>query len=183
MGLFLKKKVTPAVWVSVGIAVVGMYLLCVEEGTAFSISRHDVYLLLCAFIFALHILVIDFFAARVDGIQLSFAQFFMAAVLSAVGAFCFESPAPEVVRQCLWPLLYVGVFSSGVAYTLQILAQKGSNPTVVSLLLSLESVFAVLAAAVFLGEVLSPREYAGCAIMLAAVLLAQLPGKRKDKAV
>ncbi len=183
LGIFLNKKVTSFVWISVVIAVIGMYLLCVEEGTALSVSRYDLYLLLCALIFALHILVIDYFVNRVDGVQLSFMQFAVAAVFSGTGAFFFENPSLEVIGQCLWPLLYVGVLSSGVGYTLQILAQKGSNPTVVSLLLSLESVFAVAAAAIFLNEVMTLREYIGCAIVLCAVIFAQIPEKRKDKNV
>ncbi len=181
LGIFLKKKVSPTIWISVLLAAAGMYLLCVKEGASLTVSRYDLYLLLCALIFALHILVIDRFANRVDGIQLSLVQFAVAAVFSGIGMLCLESPSAAVIRQCLWPLLYVGVFSSGIAYTLQILAQKGSNPTVVSLLLSLESVFSVLSAAIFLGEILTPREYLGCGIMLTAVILAQLPRKRKEE--
>lgn len=183
LGIFLKKKASPMIWLSVLLAVAGMYLLCVKEGTSLQISRHDLYLLLCALVFALHILAIDRFANRVDGIQLSLVQFAVAAVFSGVGALLWESFSAAVIRQCIWPLLYVGIFSSGIAYTLQILAQKGSNPTVVSLLLSLESVFAVISAAVFLGEILTPREYLGCGVMLTAVILAQLPGKGEKKAV
>lgn len=172
-GVFLKKRAPLQVWVSVAIAVAGLYLLCIKED--FGIEPSDVYVLLCAVIFALHILCVDHFVKTVDGISLSCAQFLTVAVLSGAGMLAFETPSWSGVVRCVWPLLYVGVFSSGVAYTLQILAQKGSDPTVVSILLSLESVFSVLAGAVILGDRLTGREYVGCVLMFAAVLLAQLP--------
>ena len=103
-------------------------------------------------------------------------------VLSTAGMLLTESPSMEALRMCIWPILYVGILSSGVAYTLQILAQKDSNPTVVSLLLSLESVFATLAGAVVLHDRMSGKEYFGCVLMLAAVILAQLPEKTPKEA-
>ena len=173
VGIFLKKKAPRTIWLSVVMAVAGLYCLCITED--FSITGGDFYVLLCAFCFSAHILVIDYFTEKVDGVEMSCVQFLVCTILSAAGMLATETPSISAVVQCAGPLLYVGIFSSGVAYTLQILAQKGSNPTVVSLLLSLESVFAVLAGAVILGDQMSGKEYFGCVLMLAAVVLAQLP--------
>ena len=181
-GIFLKKKAPRAIWISVALAVVGLYCLCITE--EFTITSGDFYILLCAFCFTAHILVIDHFTQRVDGVALSCVQFLVVTVLSAVGMLAAESPTLEALRLCAGPILYTGILSSGVAYTLQILAQKDSNPTVVSLLLSLESVFATLAGAVVLGDRMSGKEYFGCVLMLVAVVLAQLPsaGKKRETA-
>lgn len=176
-GIFLGKKAPKVIWVSVVLAVAGLYCLCITED--FTITGGDFYILLCAFCFTAHILVIDHFTQRVDGVAMSCIQFLTAAVLSAAGMLLTESPSLEALRICAGPILYVGIFSSGVAYTLQILAQKDSNPTVVSLLLSLESVFATLSGAVILGDTMSGKEYFGCVLMLAAVVLAQLPEPRR----
>ena len=177
LGLFLKKRAPGAIWISVALAVAGLYCLCVTED--FSIAPGDFYILLCAVCFSVHILVIDHFSGAVDGVALSCVQFFVVAVLSGIGMLATETPSWGAVLLCLGPILYVGIFSSGVAYTLQILAQKDSNPTVVSLLLSLESVFATLAGAVILKDKMSGREIFGCVLMLAAVVLAQLPQREK----
>lgn len=178
VGLFLKKKAPKAIWISVVLAVAGLYFLCITEDMTITIG--DFYVLLCSFCYAAHILVIDHFTQKVDGVQLSCMQFLVCAILSAVGMIVLETPSWEAVLVCLGPILYVGIFSSGVAYTLQILAQKDSNPTVVSLLLSLESVFATLAGALILGDQMSGKEYLGCVLMLAAVMLAQLPDRKKQ---
>ncbi|NLU23739.1 MAG: DMT family transporter [Clostridiales bacterium] len=181
LGLFLKKKVPFSVWISVVIAVGGLYCLCVKEN--FTIAPSDSLVLLCAIVFSIHILVIDYYTQRVDGVALSCVQFLVAAIWSAIGMLIFEHPSFSAIMQCIWPILYVGVFSSGVGYTLQILAQKDSNPTVVSLLLSLESVFATLAGAILLHEQMSGKEYLGCVMMLVAVVLAQIPMPLKKKTV
>ena len=178
-GIFVKKKAPAQVWVGAVLAVAGLYLLCIKED--FSIQTSDVYVFLCAIVFAFHILCVDHFVQKVDGVQLSCAQFLVVALLSGVGVAAFEQPLWSNIVLCLPELLYVGVFSSGVAYTLQILAQKDSDPTVVTILLSLESVFSVLAGAVLLGDRLSGRECLGCVLMFAAVILAQVPLKRKMK--
>ena len=175
LSIFLKKKAPRAIWLSVVLAVAGLYCLCITED--FTITSGDFYILLCALCFSVHILVIDHFTQKVDGVELSCVQFLVVTVLSAIGMLATETPSVEALRMCAWPILYVGIFSSGVAYTLQILAQKDSNPTVVSLLLSLESVFATLAGAVILHDRMSGKEYLGCVLMLVAVVLAQLPEK------
>ena len=176
-GIFLKKKTTLNVWISVVIAVFGLYFLCINE--SFSIAPSDMYVLACAFGFAVHILTIDHFVSTVDGTWLSCVQFATTAVLSGVCALIFEKNDMSQLKDCIWSLLYLGVFSSGVAYTLQIIAQKGANPTVVTLLLCLESVFGTLAGAIFLHERMTGREYFGCALMFAAVIFAQIPFKSK----
>ena len=177
LGVFLRKKAPRTIWISVALAVVGLYCLCITED--FTITSGDFYILLCAFCFSAHILVIDHFTQTVDGVELSCVQFLVVTVLSSAGMLTTESPSLEALGMCLGAILYVGIFSSGVAYTLQILAQKDSNPTVVSLLLSLESVFATLAGAVILHDQMSGKEYFGCVLMLVAVVLAQLPERKK----
>lgn len=177
IGLLMKKHTPKTVWCSIPFAAVGLYLLCVKEG--FTVTVGDFYVLLCAFAYSVHILVIDHFTQKVDGVALSCGQFMTATVLSYLGMILTETPSLAGIMACIGPILYVGIFSSGVAYTLQILAQKDSNPTVVSLLMSLESVFATLAGAIILHDRMSGREYLGCVIMLAAVVLAQLPEPKK----
>ena len=176
-GVFLKKKAPRTVWLSVVLAVAGLYCLCITEG--FSINEGDCYTMVCALCFSAHILIIDHFTKKVDGVELSCVQFLVAAVLSAAGMLLTESPSWGALRMCTWPILYTGVFSSGGGDTLQILAQKDSNPTVVSLLLSLESVFATVAGVILLHDQMSGREYVGCVFMLAAVVLAQLPDRKR----
>ena len=179
-GVFLKKRVPKAVWFSVALAVAGLYCLCVTE--SFSITSGDICVVLCAFVFTAQILLVDHFVAFVDGIELSCCQFFFVTVLSLAGTLAFEHPTWSGLGMATGAILYAGLLSSGVGYTLQILAQKGSNPTVISLLLSLESVFATISGAVILGDRLSGKEYVGCALMLAAVVLAQLPDKKAAQA-
>ncbi len=178
-GLFMHKKVRGLVWLSVALAVCGLYFLCIKDG--FAISFGDFLVLLCAFCFSGHILLIDHFTTRVDGVQLSCAQFLVMTLFSSAGMLLTETPDLGTLVPALGSVLYVGILSSGVAYTLQILAQKGSNPTTVSLLLSLEAVFATLAGAIILHDQMAGREYFGCVLMFAAVMLAQLPAKSKPK--
>jgi len=179
LGIGLKKKVSLTVWISVMIAVVGMYFLCVTDG--FSIAVGDLSLLACALMFAIQIIAIDHYAEKVDGITLSAAQFLVTGICSVLCAVCFETPTVSGFQNCILPLLYIALFSSCIAYTLQIIAQKGGNPTVVSLLLSMESVFAALSGALLLHERLSSREGMGCLLMVAAIVLAQLPERNKAK--
>ena len=179
-GLFFRRKVSGPVWIAVVLSVVSLYLLCIKGG--FSLAPGDLLVLVCAVCFAVHILLIDHFTARCDGVKLSCLQFLFAAIWSTILALIFDTIDFHVLWECILPLLYVGVFSCGVGYTLQILAQKGSNPTVVTILLSLESVFAVIAGAVVLHQQMTAREYLGCVLMFAAVVLAQIPMPQKKEA-
>ena len=158
------------------LALVGAYLLSVKGGEG--IATGDLLVIASAVVFSLHILVVDFVPAGVDGVKLSCVQFLVAGLLATVLALLFESFTFSDILAAWVPLLYTGIISSGVGYTLQILGQRTVNPTVASLILSLESVFAVLAGWVLLGQPLSPRELVGCALVFAAVVLAQLPQKK-----
>ena len=179
MGLFLKKKCTPLIWLSVLFALAGLYLLCITE--EFSLGKGDVLVLICSFLFALHILVIDYFSPKTDGVKMSAIQFFVCGILSGICMLFTETPSFSNIRSAAVPLLYAGIFSCGVAYTLQIVGQKNMNPTVASLILSLESSISVLAGWILLGQSLGLREAAGCILMFAAILLAQLPVKKTGK--
>ena len=174
--VFFKQKITPRHWLAVAVAVAGMYFLCITGG--FSISPSDLYLLLCALLFAVQILAVDRFSARVDGLVLSCGMFLVVAVLSSLFALPLEEITLGGIAACIWPLLYIAVFSSCLGYTFQILAQKGGNPAVVSLLMSLESLFAAVFGALLLGERMSTHELIGCALMIAAIVVAELPAKR-----
>ena len=174
MGVFIHKKIPRIIWLCVAIAVAGFYLLCVKDG--FSISTGDLLVLCSAFFFSLHIMVIDHFASKeVDGVRMSCVQFFVAGGLTMIPAFLFE----EITLASLWAarytILYTGVMSCGVAYTMQILGQKDTDPTTATLIMSLESVFAALSGWLLLHESLSGKELMGCALVFAAVLLAQIP--------
>ena len=179
-GLFFKRKVSLPTWIAVVLSVVALYLLCIKGD--FSLAPGDLLVLVCAVCFAVHILVIDHFGATCDGVKLSCLQFLFAGIISTICMFIFEDVDFAAILSCALPLLYVGIFSCGVGYTLQILAQKDSNPTVVTILLSLESVFAVIAGAIILKQQMTVREYIGCAIMFAAVILAQIQFPTKQKA-
>ncbi len=171
--LVLGKKAPNVVWISVLVALVGLYFLCIKSG--FTIEKSDFLVLLCAVAFAVQILLVDKFVSLVDGVKLSCIQMLVSGTLSAIFAVFTETTTLSAVIDCMVPILYLGIFSSGVAYTLQVVAQKGTNPTVVSLILSLESVIGAIASAIALHERLLPREYLGSALMLIAVMLAQLP--------
>ena len=176
--IFFGKKPGGRVWIFVAVAVAGLYLLCVNGSGEMSFSGGDLSVLLCAVVFAFQIIAVDHYAGKVDGVELSCVQFAVMTVLSAACALLAgEQTTMEAVKTCLPYILYTGIFSSGIAYTLQIIAQKDGDPTVVSLLLSLESFFAVVCGAIVLHERMSLREYFGCALMLAAVILSQLPEK------
>ncbi len=179
-GLFFKRKVSLPTWIAVVLSVVALYLLCIKGD--FSLAPGDLLVLVCAVCFAVHILVIDHFTAYCDGVRLSCLQFLFAGIISTICMFIFEDVDFAAILSCALPLLYVGIFSCGVGYTLQILAQKDSNPTVVTILLSLESVFAVIAGAIILKQQMTVREYIGCAIMFAAVILAQIQFPTRQKA-
>ncbi len=172
LGLFLKRKIKPFMWVCIALGVIGMYFLCVSETSALNFG--DFMLILCAVCFGVHIMVIDHFVKKVDGVRLSLVQFFVVGVLSLVSALIFETIDFVLIKNAIVSILYAGVLSSGVAYTLQIVSQKNLNPTVASLLMSLEAVFAALSGAVF-GERLTSNEIFGCVLVFIAIILAQLP--------
>ncbi len=175
-GVFLKKRIPGKVWVGAVIAAFGMYLLCMSG--SFSLGRGDTLVFLCAILFSVHILVIDHFSPRVDGVELSCIQFLTAGVIGSILAFLFEKPDIWDFIHGLVPVAYAGILSCGVAYTLQVLGQRDTDPTVASLILSLESVVSVLAGWVILRQALMGRELAGCALVFCAVILVQLPMKK-----
>ena len=177
LGIFIGKKVRPLIIGCVAIAVVGFYFLCMTESLRLGLG--DFLVLLCAIAFSIHILVIDHFSPKVDGVKMSAIQFLTAAIISAVPTLLWEQPVFTEILQAWQPVLYAGIMSCGVAYTLQIIAQKNADPTVASLLLSLESVFSVLAGWVLLGQGLSLKELFGCVLIFCAIILAQLPEKKK----
>lgn len=176
-GVFLKKKVRPITWFCIAIALVGLYLLCVKKGEALNIG--DVITLICSIGFTVHIFVIDYFSPKVNGVKMSCIQFWVAGIISLPMAFIFEDIVWSNVLNCAIPLLYAGVLSCGVAYTLQIIAQKDTDPTITSLLMSMESVFAVVTGVVVLHEMMTLRELIGCAAMFAAIIIVQLPSKEE----
>lgn len=177
LGLLTGKKCSSFIWISVILALCGLYLLCMKD--TFSLQPGDWLLLLAAFLFSVHIMIIDYFAPRTDGVKMSCIQFFVCGVLCATAMFLFEKPSFSAILSGWLPILYAGVLSCGVAYTLQIVGQKGMNPTVASLILSLESVISVLAGWLLLKQSLSVREILGCVFVFAAIVLAQLPGKKE----
>lgn len=171
--LALKKKAPVNVWISIAIAVVGFYFLCIKDDL--SIAPSDLLVIGASLIFPIHILTIDHFSPKCDGIRMSMVQFFTASVLNLIIALIAEGPSEfGLIGPNVMPLLFLGIGSSGIAYTLQILGQKDVNPAVASIILSLESVFGVIGTALFLGQTLTPREYLGCAIVLVAVVLSQI---------
>lgn len=172
-GLFMKKKCSSYIWAAVALALAGLYLLCIKDG--FSIGKGDFLVLICAFLFSLHILTIDHFSPMTDGVKMSCIQFLVSGLLSGIPALAMENPQFSSLLAAWQPLLYAGVMSCGVAYTLQIIGQKDMNPTVAALILSLESCISVLAGWLILGQSLSIREILGCVIMFCAIILAQLP--------
>ena len=177
MGLFIRKKVGLKVWIGVAFAVCGLYLLCMSGGLR--LEKGDAMVLVCAVIFSLHILVIDYFSPRVDGVRMSCIQFWVCGILSMVFSFVLEAPRMSSILAAWKPVCYGGIMSCGVAYTLQIVGQKDMNPTVASLILSLESVVSVVAGFIILHQTMSRRELLGCCLMVVAIVLAQLPERRK----
>lgn len=171
--LLLKRKERALTWIAVLLGVGGMYLLC--AGGGLRLSRGDALVSVCALLFAGHILCCDHFSRRADPVALSAIQFAVTAVISFVLAMLIEQPRFEQLRAAALPILYCGLISGGLGYTLQMTAQRFTEPTVASLLMSLESVFAVLAGALLLHERMSMRETIGCVLLFAAILLVQLP--------
>jgi drug/metabolite transporter (DMT)-like permease len=178
VSILLRKRPTPLVWISVGLSLAGLYLLCMTE--SLSLSLGDSLVILCAVAFTFHILVIDHFTPRVDCVQMSCIQFYVCGVLSLVCALVFETPHLSSLLAAWVPILYAGVLSSGVAYTLQIVGQRNLDPTVASLIMSLESVISALSGWIILHEAMTGREVLGCVLMFGAIVLAQIPMPRKS---
>lgn len=175
--LFLGKKSKWNVYVAVGISIIGMYFLCVNED--FSIAHGDTLILICAVLFAIHILVIDHFGKDNDGIRMSCVQFLIAGLLCLIPMLVLEKPNLSDIKEAIIPILYAGILSSGAGYTLQIVGQKDADPSIAGMILSLESVFAALAGAVLLGEMLSLKELIGCILVFGAIILSQIEFKKK----
>ncbi len=185
-GLLFRKRVSKVVWLAAAMAAVGMYLLCMTE--SLSINTGDILVFLCAIAFTVHIMIIDYFSPKTDGVVISLIQFTVCGVLCMIGAFLWGNPAWSQITSGVSTLLYAGVMSCGVAYTLQIVGQNGVNPTVAALLMSLESVVATIAGVIaykigFLkvDQTMTGRQIAGCAIVFAAVILVQLPKEWFEK--
>ena len=180
ISVLLRKKVRPIMWLCVAMGAVGLYLLCMTD-SSFRLTFGDTLFLLCAVAFAVHILTVDHFSPKMDGIKLSCIQFLTVGIVSMVCMFIFEHPDIHAILDCAVPLLYAGVLSCGLGYTFQVVAQKHAEPTVASLLMSLESVFAVVFGALLLHETMSMRELSGCLIIFIAVIISQLPEKKPQK--
>lgn len=172
IGLFTKKKPKATIWLAVLLATIGMYLLCVKED--FTLEMADLYLLCGALAFAFHILTVDRFSPLVDGVKLSCIQFLTCGTICTICMFLFEEPTFSNIKLAALPILYTGIMSSGVAYTLQVVGQKSTPPTIATLLMSLESVFAVLAGWAILGQTMTVSEMIGCLLVFAGVIIAQV---------
>ncbi len=181
LGIFLHKRVPIKIWGCVTVAAVGLYYLSISD--SFLLSRGDTLTIICAFCFALHILCVDHFVAGADGVKISFIQLFVSGVISGILMLIFDHPTMASIGAAMIPILYAGILSSGVGYTLQIVGQKYSTPTAAALLMSLESVFSVAGGILLLSQVPTLREFFGCALIFVAVIFAQLPvlgGKRQS---
>lgn len=170
LGIFLKRKTGWKIWLGVLLAATGLYFLCMTP-EMISIQKGDVLTLFCAIVFSFHILTVDYFAPKIDGVKLSCVQFAACAVLAGIGMCLFEKPDIENILAAWMPIVYAGVLSSGVGYTLQIVGQRGLNPTVASLIMSMESVISVIAGWAILNQALSVRELFGCILMFGAIIL------------
>lgn len=175
--LFFRRKSSLRVWIAVALGVLGMYLLCIKE--SLSLTAGDSLVLLSAVMFSGHILCCDYFAPRGDPVEISAIQFITTAIITGVFAFIFESPSVEKILSAAIPIAYCGILSGGVGYTLQIIAQKRTEPATASLLMSLESVFAVIGGVIILDEKMSVAEIVGCAVIFAAIVLVELPPMKK----
>ncbi len=180
-GLFLGKRLKLSVWISLPLAMIGLYLLCGTDGS-FSMTLGELMTLGCAIAFSLHIMLIDHVANRLDGVRLSCLQFLVCSLISFVVMLILEAPVLENILRCWLPICYTGILSAGVGYTFQIIAQKHTEPTIASLLMSLESVFSVVFGWILLGDKLSGPEMIGCLLVFAGVILSQLPEKKTQLA-
>ena len=176
LGLFLRHKTTPVIWLAAAMAVLGMYFLSVKEGM--SVNRGDVFVLLSAFFFAIHVLVVGFITEKYNALKISLVQFIVCGIMSLVIAVLFETISMDGIRQALIPILYGGLVSVGVGYTLQVVGQKHAKPAPAAIILSMESVFAVIGGVWILSETMDVIAIFGCGLMLSGMILAQIPFKR-----
>ena len=175
IGIFLGKKILPATWVSIFMALAGLFLLCMNPEDMTAINKGDILAISCGFVYAFQIMLIDKFTGEnINGIRLSFLEFFTAAVITSIMMLIFEHPTAEGVKAAAPAIMYSGIMSCGIAYTLQVIGQKYASPVVASLIMCFESVFAALTGWLILKETLSAREIAGCAVMFAAIILSQV---------
>lgn len=179
IGLFFRKRIPLLTWLCIFIGFGGLFCLCFKGGDDFTMNMGDLLALACALFFSFQILLIEKFAKTCDGIKLSCVEFFSCGVISIFLMCIFDTPSWEGIKQAGGALLYSGIMSCGIAYTLQVVGQKYCEATIASLLMCMESVFAALSAAILLNERLTPREIAGCAIMFAAIIISQLSGLKK----
>lgn len=178
IGLFFGRKVSPKLWACIVLALVGLCFLChTDEGIY--LNKGDIFVICSSFVFSAHILAIDKLSAGVDGVRVSFFQMLTACILSFIFAFIFEEPVLADIVDSWLPVLYAGILSCGVAYTLQIIGQKYTHPTVASIIMSLESVFAVIGGMIFLTQIPSLHEAIGCLLMFSATIISQLPDKKQ----
>lgn len=177
ISIFLGSKIRRIIWPCVGVSVVALYLLCVKEDN--SVRMSDIYVLICAFLYSIHILVIDRVSPKTDGVRLSAVQFAVVSIISIIPAMVIEGITFDSVKAALPSIAYAGIMSSGVAYTFQIIGQQRTEPTVASMIMSLESVFAVITSMIILNQVPTVKESIGCVLMFAAIIVAQLPEKKQ----
>lgn len=177
--LFLRQKIARTTWLGIAIAMVGVWLLCITED--FTIAKGDAYVMGCAVAYSFQILLIDHYSERVDVLKLSFMQFFIAGILSIPAALLTETIIFEDIIACAVPILYVAFLEVSIAFTLQVVGQKYTSPAIAAIIMSLESVFAVICGAIFLHEIMTGRELTGCIIMFAAFIISQIPDMIGDK--
>lgn len=176
--LFIGKRLNAFIIIGIVLSLVGLYLLCIKNDL--TIESGDIYIFLCAIAFSFHILVISVFVEKVDGLLLSCGQFFSASFFAFFFMWFFGNPSLETIKLAMPAILYVGIMSNGIAYTLQVIGQRGINPTIATLILSLESVMAVVFGMLFLNESLTNKELIGCILMFIAVIIAQLPTRKQN---
>ena len=177
ISILLGEKFDKKIVFSVILSVIGLYLLCYKTTTGFDVN--DILLLAGGFFYGLHILVVNFYTSKVNAAKCCCVQFFVVGILSAILTFLFENPTITSIIDCKIPLFYAGVLTCGVAYTLQIFGQKHTQPAVASLILCLESVFAVIGGTLILHETMIPKEIIGCVFMISAVILSNLQFEKK----
>lgn len=178
LSIFLRKKIGLNEWISAFIAVAGFYIMSIQGKP--TVNRGDIVLLICALLFSMQILAIDHFVDSVNTVAMSCVQFFVSMVISSFGMFFIEHPSIADIQSAAIPILWAGIMSSGIAYTLQIVGQKNLEPTIASLIMSLESVFSAIAGYFILHQILSAKELIGCGLVFFAVILAQIPFKKKQ---